>query len=139
MAAGSLPRYHSALRIFGQYLSSRGVDALAVSREDLKGFIEYMRKDREASQKTIDGHERQLIGVEDMARLINSTLDIRDKAIITLLAKTGIRRGELVSLDVNESRENSRSSQQLRGPTGHFSLTIRQLSSFGGGFESGKA
>jgi integrase/recombinase XerD len=102
MAAGSLPRYHSALRIFGQYLSSRGVDALAVSREDLKGFIEYMRKDREASQKTIDGHERQLIGVEDMARLINSTLDIRDKAIITLLAKTGIRRGELVSLDVND-------------------------------------
>jgi integrase/recombinase XerD len=35
-----------------------------------------------------------------MAGLINSTMDIRDKAIITLLAKTGIRRNELISLDV---------------------------------------
>lgn len=142
MAAGSLPRYHSALRIFGQYLSSRCVDPLAVTRENLRGFIEYMRMERGASQKTIenyfstlssfydflifeclvssnpvlpirkrylkrykenvDGHERQLIGVKDMARLINSTLDVRDKAIITLLAKTGIRRGELVSLDVSD-------------------------------------
>lgn len=46
------------------------------------------------------GQERKLISVKDMARLINSTLDIRDRAIITLLAKTGIRRNELISLDV---------------------------------------
>jgi integrase/recombinase XerD len=35
-----------------------------------------------------------------MARIINSEMDIRDKAIITLLAKTGIRRNELITLDV---------------------------------------
>jgi integrase/recombinase XerD len=46
------------------------------------------------------GHERQLISVEAMAGMINSTMDIRDKAIITLLAKTGIRRNELISLDL---------------------------------------
>ena len=46
-------------------------------------------------------HERLLISVEDMANLINSTLDIRNKAIITVLAKTGIRRNELASLDVS--------------------------------------
>ena len=49
-----------------------------------------------------DGHERQLISVEDMAGLINCTMDIRDKAIITLLAKTGIRRNELITLDVSD-------------------------------------
>lgn len=49
-----------------------------------------------------DGQARKLISVEDMAKLINSTLDIRDKAVITLLAKTGIRRHELVTLDVSD-------------------------------------
>jgi len=44
----------------------------------------------------------RLITIEEMARLINSTLDIRDKAIITLLAKTGIRRKELITLDVDD-------------------------------------
>ncbi len=48
------------------------------------------------------GQERQLISVEGMARLINSSMDVRDKAIITLLAKTGIRRNELISLDVDD-------------------------------------
>jgi integrase/recombinase XerD len=37
-----------------------------------------------------------------MGRLINSEMGIRDKAIITLLAKTGIRRHELVDLDVSD-------------------------------------
>mgnify|MGYP000843568612 FL=1 len=47
-----------------------------------------------------DPHERQLISIEDMARLITSTMNIRDRAIITMLAKTGMRRNELISLDV---------------------------------------
>jgi integrase/recombinase XerD len=47
-------------------------------------------------------HERKLISVEDMAGLINSTMDIRDKAIISLLAKTGIRRNELITLDLSD-------------------------------------
>jgi integrase/recombinase XerD len=45
---------------------------------------------------------RKLISIEEMAKLINSTLDVRDKAIITLLAKTGIRRNELIKLDLED-------------------------------------
>jgi len=45
---------------------------------------------------------RMLISVEDMANLINCTMDIRDKAVIALLAKTGIRRNELVTLDMSD-------------------------------------
>lgn len=49
-----------------------------------------------------EGQMRKLISVEEMAKLINSTLDVRDKAIITLLAKTGIRRNELIKLDADD-------------------------------------
>ncbi len=46
--------------------------------------------------------ERKLITVSEMAMLINSVLDPRGKAIITLLAKTGVRRGELIDMDIEE-------------------------------------
>ncbi len=45
---------------------------------------------------------RKLISVEQMSMLINSIVDTRDKAILTLLAKTGFRRGELISLNVTD-------------------------------------
>lgn len=45
---------------------------------------------------------RKLISIEEMAMLVNSILDPRDKAIVTLFAKTGIRRGELISIDLGE-------------------------------------
>ena len=46
--------------------------------------------------------QRKLISVEEMAKLINSILDLRDKAIFTLLAKTGIRRNELIQIDLGD-------------------------------------
>lgn len=59
----------------------------------------YLRKRHKDND---EGQERKLISIEEMAKLINSTMDIKDKAIITLLAKTGIRRNELITLDVND-------------------------------------
>jgi integrase/recombinase XerD len=58
---------------------------------------------RRYSRRYKNGNEaqtRQLISIADMAKIINSEMDIRDKAIITLLAKTGMRRNELITLDV---------------------------------------
>lgn len=49
-----------------------------------------------------DGEARKLISVEEMANLVNAAMDIRDKALIILLAKTGIRRSELQRLDVTD-------------------------------------
>jgi integrase/recombinase XerD len=45
---------------------------------------------------------RQIISVEQASHLVNSTLNSRDKAILVLLFKTGMRRGELCSLDVTD-------------------------------------
>lgn len=47
-----------------------------------------------------DSEIRKLISVEDASKLVNSILDSRDKCILVLLFKTGMRVGELTSLDV---------------------------------------
>ncbi len=142
MSPGSLPRYGSSLRIFRDYMARRGKEIQEADRETLKGYIEYLRKERKASQKTIetyfstlssffkylefeglassnpvqpvrerylkrykdtgDSHQRKLISVEDAARMIRGAPDIRDKALMALLFKTGMRRGELIALDVDD-------------------------------------
>ncbi len=49
-----------------------------------------------------DAGKRKIITIGDMARFINMIPDIRDKAIVLLFAKTGIRRRELVSIDIDD-------------------------------------
>ncbi len=49
-----------------------------------------------------DDPPRKLISVEEMSMLVNSILNPRDRAVAVLLAKTGLRRSELVSLDVED-------------------------------------
>ncbi len=48
------------------------------------------------------GEERQLISVSEMAGLVMSIMKTRDKAIILVLAKTGIRRNELIQIDIDD-------------------------------------
>jgi len=95
VAAKTIENYFAVLSTFYDYLVFEGI---ASSNPVLPIRKRYLRryKDNGATQ------ERQLISVEDMARMINSEMDIRDRAIITLLAKTGIRRNELITLDVSD-------------------------------------
>lgn len=44
--------------------------------------------------------QRQLISVEDAAKMVRATIDTRDRAILLLFFKTGIRRNELITLDL---------------------------------------
>jgi integrase/recombinase XerD len=44
----------------------------------------------------------KLISVEEAATLVRSLVDIRDKTMILLLLKTGVRKGEMVSLDTTD-------------------------------------
>jgi len=94
-AQKTIENYFSVLSSFYEYLTYEGIvdknPVLAVRKRYLRRY-----KDND------DGQARKLISVEDMARLINSTMDVRDKAVIILLAKTGIRRHELVELDVSD-------------------------------------
>lgn len=89
----TIKRYLAALSSLWEYLVFKDI----VPANYIRGVrARYVRRYKE------DSEERKLISVEEMARVINSTLDIRDKAVIALLAKTGIRRNELVTLDVSD-------------------------------------
>ena len=46
--------------------------------------------------------KRKIIDVEKMSRFLNSIINLEDKTICTVFVKTGLRRDELASLDVNE-------------------------------------
>jgi integrase/recombinase XerD len=52
--------------------------------------------------KDNSGEERQLVSVEQAAKLAGSALAARDQAIILLFLKTGMRRGEMVRLDLSD-------------------------------------
>jgi len=87
--------YFTSMAMFYEFLEYEGyVDKNPVHSVRKRYIRRYKDND--------EGQMRKLISVEEMAKLINSTLDVRDKAIITLLAKTGIRRKELITLDVDD-------------------------------------
>jgi integrase/recombinase XerD len=107
------------LRGFIEHSRERGLSQRTIELifSVLSSFYEYLVYEKRLSSNPIlavrkrylkcykenaDCHERQLISIEAMAGLINSEMDIRNKAIIALLAKTGIRRNELISLDVSD-------------------------------------
>lgn len=91
----TLKNYFSTLSSFYEFLTFNGKisanPVIPIRKRYLKSY-----KDNHDSQ------ERKLISIEEMARMINSEMNIRDKAILTLLAKTGIRRNELGSLDISD-------------------------------------
>jgi len=58
----------------------------------------YLRKYKSDNDSEI----RKLISIEDASRLVNSVLDTKDRCILVLLFKTGIRVGELVRLDIED-------------------------------------
>jgi integrase/recombinase XerD len=46
--------------------------------------------------------KRQLISDEEMSSLVHSILDPRNRALVMVIAKTGIRRSELVTIDLED-------------------------------------
>lgn len=86
--------YYSSLNSFYDFLKYEGyVDSNPIPAFRTR-YLQNLNKG--------DGESRQLISVSEMAGLVASVLKTRDKAIILVLAKTGIRRGELVSIDVDD-------------------------------------
>lgn len=81
----------------------------------MNSFYKFLRYDGQVNENLIpefrdryldiddsgSGSERQLISIEEMSMLVHGTLDVRNRAIIVLLAKTGIRRNELIQIDLD--------------------------------------
>jgi len=87
--------YFSALSSFYRYLNFEEVHPI----NPVPAFkAHYLKRYKNNYAKS----EYKLISVEDMAKMINSTINPRDKAVLTLFSKTGIRRGELLSIDIDD-------------------------------------
>ncbi len=67
--------------------------ALAVREDLLKGY---------KNGQNGDAQKFHVVTTDDMRRLLRSTIDPRDRAVMMLLAKTGIRRGELLTIDLDD-------------------------------------
>lgn len=97
-----IENYFSALSSFYDFLMYKGYADKNIIIPFRKRYLKRYKKSKTLAV-------RKLISVEDMANLINSIIPIRDKAISILFAKTGIRRGELLAIEVNDIDWNERS------------------------------
>jgi integrase/recombinase XerD len=73
-------------------------DEKLVNSNPVRSMTKYLR----SYKQTNESQDKQLISVEEASMLVNSVLDTRDKAVILLLLKTGIRCNELLSLDIQD-------------------------------------
>lgn len=62
----------------------------------------FRKRNIRAYKKGADAQQRQIIGIEQAAKLVNAVLEARDRAILLILLKTGLRCHELVELDVED-------------------------------------
>jgi site-specific recombinase XerD len=88
--------YHlAAISSFYEFLLFEGKVKFNPVIEVRKRYLQNYKNDGEK-------HTHKLITIPEAAKIVNSCIDIRDKAMLMVLFKTGIRRGELLSLDVSD-------------------------------------
>jgi integrase/recombinase XerD len=87
--------YFSALSAFYDYLAFEGTANANIVLPFRKRYLRRYKED-------CDDPERKLLSIEEMSSLVNIIMDPRDKAMAILLAKTGVRRGELLRIDVDD-------------------------------------
>ena len=97
--ASTYNSYYASLNTFYEFLIYEGV----VLENPIPAF-----RQRYLSHiiKLHTGETRQLISIPDMRKLIQQTNEIQIKTILVILAKTGIRRGELLDLKVDDIHLN---------------------------------
>jgi integrase/recombinase XerD len=92
--SASLKKDFSALATFYELLEEQGKSSSA-------SHVRSIQKKYLRSYKS-DAEQRQIISIRQMAEMVAATVSTRDQTILLLLAKTGIRRGELLSLDISD-------------------------------------
>jgi len=68
--------------------------------------------------------QRPIKSLEEISKMIRSIFHVRDRTIVVLLAKTGIRAGELSALDVDDANFENRTLRVNKRIGNYFDLTI---------------
>jgi integrase/recombinase XerD len=91
----SIGSYFAAINAFFDFLVEDGCVSENPVPSMRKRYL-HSYKDHDESQM------RRIISIEEASKLVCSILDTRDKAVVLMLLKTGIRRNELCSLDLED-------------------------------------
>jgi len=91
----SLEIEFSRLSDFYGYLVDEGII-------DFNPIPEFRKRNIRAYKASSESQQRRVVSVMDAAKMVGSALETRDRAIILLLLKTGIRCHELCELDVSD-------------------------------------
>ena len=94
LSTATVENHLSAVSSFLDYLAYEDIIESNIALSVRKRYLRRYKGDDS------DAQTRKLIDIEQLRALIDSIMIPRDRAIIMLLAKTGIRRGELITIDV---------------------------------------
>ena len=94
----TISRYFSAIQSLYEFLELEDY----IDKSPMPKFRKRYLKDYKRKIRSNGNTRRKLISVEEMGMLINSIMDPRDKAVLSILAKTGIRRKECCNIDVDD-------------------------------------
>jgi integrase/recombinase XerD len=91
----TVENFFSAISAFSDYLVFEGIASSNIVLTFRKRYLRRYKDD-------FDDSQRRLLTLEEMSGYVSSILDPRDRAIALLFAKTGMRRSELLGLDVGD-------------------------------------
>jgi integrase/recombinase XerD len=94
LKSGSLEKMFNVLSAFYDFLEAENKIETNIVPSFRKRYLRQYKVDPPA--------KRKFLSIEELALLVRSTIHTRDRAIILLLFKTGIRCHELTSLDVSD-------------------------------------
>jgi integrase/recombinase XerD len=94
LSASTVDNYFCALSTFYDFLLWEKIVTENIVPQFKKRFVRYYKEQKP--------EKRQLINKEQMKNLINSTEDLRFKAMFLFFAKTVIRRQELIDIDLED-------------------------------------
>jgi integrase/recombinase XerD len=92
----SIKRYYSALSTFYDFLVFKKYIATSPVTSTFRKHYLRSYKSHDAAQR------RQCLSIEQAKTFVESILDPREKAVVVLLLKTGLRRKELSELDLKD-------------------------------------
>jgi len=95
LSAKTLKNYFVGLSTFYDFLVFEGM----VDSNPIPAFRKRYLHTYKADQRP---EERRLLSVTEMSQLISNMLDPRARAVAMVLAKTGVRKGELIAMDLED-------------------------------------
>ncbi len=94
----TISRYFSAIQSLYEFLEFEDY----IDKSPMPKFRKRYLKDYKRKIRSNGNSRRKLLSVEEMGMLINSVMDPRDRAVLAVLAKTGIRRKECCKIDIDD-------------------------------------